>query len=123
MTEQQLLVKGLGASPGRAHGPIAFSGAATIALAAKGTPAIFVCIEAGAEDADGVRACAALVTTRGGVTGDGAIMARALGKPCLTSCGAVIVRVRDKLLEVGDVTVREGDLVTLDASNGALYVG
>jgi pyruvate,orthophosphate dikinase len=117
---ERLLVKGLGASPGRATGPVAFSAAAVQSFAAKGTPAIFVCIEAGAEDADGIRACAALVTTRGGITGDGAIIARALGKPCLTSCGAVTVRARDGVLEAGDVSVREGDSVTLDAARGEL---
>ena len=119
---ERLLVKGLGASPGRAKGPVAFSATSVQAFAAKGTPAVFVCIEASAEDADGIRACAALVTTRGGVTGDGAIMARALGKPCLTSCGAVIVRVHEKLLMSGDISVREGDAVTVDAARGELFL-
>jgi pyruvate, orthophosphate dikinase len=117
------LLKGLGASPGRATGPLAFTAAAAIAFAKKGTPAIFVCNEAGAEDGDGVRACAGLVTTRGGVTGDGAIMARALGKPCLTSCGAARVRHHEKLLEADGVKLHEGDLVTLDAARGELTAG
>ncbi len=117
---ERLVVKGLGASPGRATGPLAFSATTVQGFAAKGTPAVFVCIEAGAEDAESIRACAALVTTRGGLTGDGAIMARALGKPCLTSCGVVIVRAREGLLEAGDVSVREGDSVTLDAARGEL---
>ena len=117
------VLKGLGASPGRATGPLAFTAAAAIDFAKKTTPAILVCTEAGAEDGDGIRACAGLVTTRGGVTGDGAIMARALGKPCLTSCGAARVRQHDKLLEVDGVTLREGDVVTLDAARGELSAG
>ena len=119
----RLVVKGLGASPGRASGPAAFSAAAALGFAAKGTPAVLVCIEASAEDGEAVRACAALVTTRGGVTGDGAIMARALGKPCLTSCGAVVIRVAEKRLEAGDVTVEEGETLTLDAARGELLAG
>ncbi len=119
----KLVVKGLGASPGRASGPAAFSTEAALEFAAKGTPAVLVRIEASAEDADGIRACAALVTTRGGVTGDGAVMARALGKPCLTSCGSVIVRVSERTLEAGDVTVREGETLTVDAAKGELRTG
>jgi pyruvate,orthophosphate dikinase len=78
--------------------------------------------EAGAEDSDGIRAAVALVTTRGGVTGDGAIIARALGKPCLAACGEAFVRPSDRCLVVGDVTVHEGELVTIDGATGQLLV-
>jgi pyruvate,orthophosphate dikinase len=122
MTDK-LLAKGLGASPGRASGPAVFSAAAAIANAKAGRAAVLVCIEAGAEDGDAIRACAALVTTRGGVTGDGAIIARALGKPCLTSCSNVIVHTRERRLTVGDRSVAEGDLVEVDAAAGTLSLG
>jgi pyruvate,orthophosphate dikinase len=121
MTE--LLAKGQGASPGRASGPLALSAAAAIAFADEGRPAILVCIEAGAEDAAGVRAAAGLVTTRGGMTGDGAIIARALGKPCIASCPQVIVHPSEKRLVVGDVSVPEGDILTIDAALGEIRLG
>ena len=122
MTER-LLAKGQGASPGRATGPAAFSTPAAIAFAEKGTPAILVRAEASAEDAAGVRVAAALVTTRAGITGDGAIIARALGKPCLASCAEVVVVAAHKRLTVRDVTVYEGQLLTVDATKGEILLG
>jgi pyruvate,orthophosphate dikinase len=120
---ERLLARGQVASPGRATGPVAFSPEAVLALDKKGAKPILVRTEAGAEDAAGVRAAAALVTTRAGITGDGAIMARALGKPCLAGCPDVVVRAAEGLFTVADVTVREGDVVTVDASAGELYLG
>src|ERR1700733_12225871 len=115
MTER-LLAKGQGARPGRATGPVAFSTPAAIAFAEKGTPAVLVRAEASAEDAAGVRAAVALVTTRAGITGDGAIIARALGKPCIASCSEVVVVATQKRMTVRDITVAEGELLTVDAT-------
>jgi pyruvate, orthophosphate dikinase len=115
-------MKGQGASPGRATGPAAFSVEAAVAFAEQGVPAVLVRNEAGAEDAGGIRVAAALVTTRGGITGDGAIIARALGKPCLTSCTEAFVRPGERCLIVGDLTIHEGETVTIDAATGQLVV-
>ena len=118
----RLVTKGQGASPGRARGPLVFSSAAALASASRGAPAVLVRNEAGAEDAGGIRAALALVTTRGGITGDGAIIARALGKPCLTSCTGAFVRPDEPCMVVGDLIVREGEIVTIDAAAGQLIV-
>jgi pyruvate,orthophosphate dikinase len=93
-----------------------------MAFAKKGAPAVLVRNEAGAEDTEGIRAAVALVTTRGGITGDGAIIARVLGKPCLTSCGEAFVRSEDRCLVVGDVTVQEGQDLTVDGAKGELLL-
>jgi pyruvate,orthophosphate dikinase len=123
MSEAALLAKGQGASPGRATGPLALSSESAFAFAAAGTPAILVCVDASAEDAPGVRAAAALVTTRGGITGDGAIIARALGKPCVSSCAEVLVRAADKRIVVRDVTVAEGEPIAIDGASGEIRRG
>jgi pyruvate,orthophosphate dikinase len=118
------LVRGQGASPGQARGPITTSPESAVALADKGTPAILVRIEASAEDMDGIRACAALVTTRGGLTGDGAIAARALGKPCIAGVPSMRVEYSKREIlvktDAGDETWREGDHLEVDASRGTI---
>jgi pyruvate,orthophosphate dikinase len=118
----RLLVKGQGASPGRVTGPLAVSAESARAFAKDGAPAVLVRNEASAEDADAIRVAAALVTTRGGITGDGAIIARALGKPCLTSCGEAFVRMGERCMVVGELTVHEGERVTVDGAAGPLVV-
>lgn len=118
-----LLARGQGASPGAAHGPLATSCESALAYAAKGTPAVLVRIETSAEDMPAVRACAALVTTRGGITGDGAIAARALGKPCIAGVSSVRVDYTNRCVVVSDgepVVVQEGELLSVDASKGEI---
>ncbi len=124
----RLLARGQSASPGRASGPVAFSAEAAVALAAKGTPPVLVRMETSAEDMPGLRVAAAIVTTRGGITGDGAIVARTLGKPCLVGCGALIVRYADACMvlhegdEEDELVIAEGAAVTVDATEGAVYL-
>ncbi len=118
-----VIARGQGASPGAATGPIALTPEVVVAFAAQGTPAIFVRTEVLAEDMAGIAACAALVTTRGGITGDGAIAARAMGKPCIA--GVLMMRVdymSKTVLVTGEVslTLREGETLTVDASRGVL---
>lgn len=119
-----LLARGQGASPGVATGPLATSSESAEAFAAAGTPAVLVRIETSAEDLRGIRACAALVTTRGGLTGDGAIAARALGKPCIAGVPSMRVDYTKREIVVatdaGDHTVSEGDLLLVDASAGSV---
>ncbi len=118
------LARGQGASPGQARGPLATSPESAVAFAQKGTAAILVRIEASAEDMEGIRACAALVTTRGGLTGDGAIAARALGKPCIAGVPSMYVKYgrREVVVktESGDVILREGELLEIDAGLGTI---
>ncbi len=120
-----LLARGQGASPGKATGPLATSSESAIAFEKKGTRAILIRIETSAEDMDGIRACAGLVTTRGGLTGDGAIAARALGKPCIVGVSSMRVDYTNRKVVVttasGDETLQEGSEITIDAANGLIH--
>lgn len=102
-------VRGQGAGAGRARGPLAKTAAEAIACNERGTPAIFVRSEMDADDVPGIRAAAGVVITRGGVTADGAIAARALGKPCVVGCESF-----------GDVPA--GTMVSIDGATGAIEV-
>ena len=121
-----LIAKGQGASPGSVEGPLAVSLDSAIRFAEEGTPPVLVRIEASAEDIDAIRVSAALVTTRGGLTGDGAIAARALGKPCITGVSGMRVNYTDRNVTVanesGDVVLGEGAMISIDAASGEITV-
>lgn len=120
-----VLFRGVGASPGKARGPIVLTSEAAVARAAEG-PVLFRA-DVHHEDMPGLRAAAAVVTTHGGVTGDGAIVARALGKPCIASASGVRVDYMSRTVTVQrpgepDRTLREGDVVTVDGATGEVSV-
>jgi len=130
---RQLLAKGMGASPGTATGEIVFRSEDAIALAAKGTSVILVRTETTSEDVPGMRAAAGIVTTRGGITGDAAIVARSLGKPCIASCPPMRVDYAKDCLTVwrdsttddaeGDVVLAKGTVITIDGAKGEIWTG
>ena len=126
---KQLLARGMGASPGAATGAIVFRSEDAVALAAKGTPVILVRIETTPEDVPGMKAAAGIITTRGGITGDAAIVARTLAKPCIASCAALRVDYeagaltvwRDESSGDDDVVLEEGAIVTIDGASGEVW--
>jgi pyruvate,orthophosphate dikinase len=127
---KQFLAKGMGASPGTATGPIVFSSDDAVALLAKGAPAILVRLETTPEDVPGMKAAAGIVTTRGGITGDAAIVARSLGKPCIASCAALHVDYVNKRLTAWrdstsgaaeDIVLEKGAIVTIDGAKGEVW--
>jgi len=130
---RELLAKGMGASPGTATGEIVFRSEDAVALAAKGTSVILVRTETTSEDVPGMRAAAGIVTTRGGITGDAAIVARSLGKPCIASCPPMRVDYAKDCLTVwrdsttddpdGDVVLHKGTVITIDGSKGEIWTG
>lgn len=113
-----IVAKGQGASPGRATGPLALSALAASELAKRGTPAIYVRNEMDAEDVPVIRECAGIVIARGGITADGAIAARSLGKPCIVGCSTLIVTKTEA--RSGDVLVFAGAIITIDGSTGEI---
>lgn len=129
--KKQLLAKGVGASPGVASGAIVFTSEDAVALAGQGTSVILVRIETTPDDVPGMRAAAGMVTTRGGLTGDAAIVARSLGKPCIAGCPPLHVDYatnrltvwRDSKDEEGDIVLAKGDVVTIDGANGEIWSG
>lgn len=127
--EKQLLARGMGASPGTASGAIVFRSEDAVALAAE-QPVILVRIETTPDDVPGMKIAAGIITTRGGITGDAAIVARSLGKPCIASCAAIHVdyaasriSVWSKLEGVADVVLQKGDIVTIDGATGQIWIG
>jgi pyruvate,orthophosphate dikinase len=127
---RQLLARGMGASPGIATGPIVFHSEDAVALAAQGTAGILVRTETTPEDVPGMKAAAGIVTTRGGITGDAAIVARSLGKPCIAACAPLHVDYANKTLTVWkdstasaeeDVILKNGAIVTIDGAKGEIW--
>ena len=128
---RELLAKGVGASPGTATGAIVFRSEDAVALAALGTSVILVRIETTSEDVPGMRVAAGIITTRGGITGDAAIVARSLGKPCIASCQPMRVDYAKDCLTVwrdstadaadADVVLAKGTVITMDGAKGEIY--
>ena len=125
-----LLAKGMGASPGKATGTIVFRSEDAVALAADGTSVILVRTETTSEDVPGMRAAAGIVTTRGGITGDAAIVARSLGKPCIASCPPMRVDYAKEQITIWrdstagdeeDIVLAKGAMITIDGSNGEIW--
>ena len=131
-TGRQLLARGTGASLGVATGAIVFDSADAIALAAKGTSVILVRTDTTPEDVPGMRVAAGIVTTRGGITGDAAIVARSLGKPCIASCppmrvdytrhNVTVWRDSSKVDPVADVVLERGAVITIDGGKGEIWL-
>ena len=113
-----IISRGQGASPGRATGPLALSSAAAVELGARGTPSIYVRNEMDADDVPAIRASAGVVIARGGITADGAIAARALGKPCIVGCSGLVVTQGE--LRSDDVRLFAGATVTIDGTTGEI---
>lgn len=122
--EKPMIARGQGASPGVATGKIVFLSADAVRLAESGESVILVRIETDAEDMPGIRAAAGIVTTRGGLTSDAAIIARSLGKPCIAGCSTLAVSYREELVKVtGGTVLQKGQIVTIDGGRGVVYDG
>lgn len=127
---KRLIARGMGASPGIATGAIVLRSDDAVALAAEGKPVILVRIDTTADDVPGMKSAVGIVTTHGGITGDAAIVARTLGKPCIASCTPLHVdyaanRVtvwRDSSTNEADVVLQKGDVVTIDGAKGEIWV-
>ncbi len=124
---QKILAKGVGASPGLATGRLTFSAVDAERRKGAGEALVFLCDEAGHEDRAGIEAAVAVVSVRGGLTGDAAIMARALGKPCVVGVPGTKVffaerRVVFRGAEGQDTELREADQLTVDGKTGELSV-
>ena len=116
--------RGIAASPGAAVGRIVFTAAAAQASAARGEPCILVRRETGPEDIRGMHAAVAVLTERGGMTSHAAVIARGLGLPCIVGCTEVQINARDRSLRGPDGRIfLEGELITLDGSNGEVLAG
>ena len=121
--DKQLLAKGLPASPGAASGKVVFHADEAEKLAAAGHKTILVRIETSPEDIHGMHAAEGILTTRGGMTSHAAVVARGMGRPCVSGAGTIMVDYKANTLTVGQITVKAGDWLTLDGASGEVYLG
>ncbi|TIQ21775.1 MAG: pyruvate, phosphate dikinase [Mesorhizobium sp.] len=114
---------GLPASPGAATGEIVFSSNDAEELKTQGRKAILVRIETSPEDIHGMHAAEGILTTRGGMTSHAAVVARGMGKPCVSGAGSLRVDYRAGTLMAMGSTFRKGDIITIDGGNGEVLKG
>src|SRR2546425_1347677 len=112
--ERKVIASGLPASPGAASGEIVFSADEAETLKAQDRKVILVRVETSPEDIHGMHAAEGILTTRGGMTSHAAVVARGIGKPCVSGAGGPRVDYAARSLSAADVTLRAGDLVTVD---------
>jgi pyruvate, orthophosphate dikinase len=118
-----VLTKGLPASPGAASGKIYFTAADAVAAVAMGEKAILVRKETSPEDLAGMVVAEGILTARGGMTSHAAVVARGMGKCCVSGCSEISVNEEAKTMIVGGKTFTEGDFISLDGTVGVVYEG
>jgi pyruvate,orthophosphate dikinase len=116
-----VIAKGLNASPGAAIGKVVFD--AERAKELKGEKVILVRPETNPDDVGGIIASQGVLTSRGGATSHASVVARGLGKPAVVGCEALKIDLDQKLFEVNGVTVKEGDIITINGSTGDVILG
>ncbi|MCZ8543079.1 pyruvate, phosphate dikinase [Mesorhizobium qingshengii] len=114
---------GLPASPGAATGEIVFSSGDAEELKTQGRKAILVRVETSPEDIHGMHAAEGILTTRGGMTSHAAVVARGMGKPCVSGAGSLRVDYKAGTLMAMGSTFRKGDIITIDGGNGQVLKG
>jgi pyruvate, orthophosphate dikinase len=121
--ERRILATGLPASPGAASGEIVFSSDEAEALKSQGHKVILVRVETSPEDIHGMHAAEGILTTRGGMTSHAAVVARGMGKPCVSGAGSLRVDYRSETLTVGGTVLKKGDTLTIDGGTGQVLAG
>jgi len=121
--ERKVIAKGLPASPGAACGKAVFDADTAEKWAAAGEKVILVRIETSPEDIHGMHAAQGILTARGGMTSHAAVVARGMGRPCVSGAGSLAIDYRARSMRVGGEEVREGAVITLDGSTGEVMLG
>ena len=119
----EVIGKALGASPGAASGKIVFTAEDAKAEAAKGEKVVLVRLETSPEDIEGMKAAQGILTVRGGMTSHAAVVARGMGKCCVSGCSAITMDEANKCFTLSGKTYHEGDWISFDGSNGNVYDG
>ncbi len=114
---------GLAASPGAAIGRIIFDPNEAAALGAAGEKVILVRIETCPDDIHGIVPAQGIVTARGGMTSHAAVVARGMGKPCVSGCEELKIDLHNELMRVGQHVFHKNDVISIDGSNGEIYAG
>ncbi len=121
--KRDLLATGLPASPGAAQGEIVFTSEEAENARSAGRKTILVRAETSPEDINGMHAAEGILTTRGGMTSHAAVVARGMGKPCVSGAGSISVDARAGTMTSGGVVLKRGDVITVDGSTGQVLRG
>ena len=120
---RDVLARGLPASPGAASGAIVLDADTAEQRAARGEAVILVRVETSPEDIHGMHAAKGILTARGGMTSHAAVVARGMGRPCVSGASAVSIDLKARTLRIGTRELREGDIITLDGASGEVMAG
>ena len=123
LAKRQVIARGLPASPGAAGGHAVFSADVAEARAAKGEKVILIRAETSPEDIHGMHAAVGILTARGGMTSHAAVVARGMGRPCVSGAGDLRIDSVARVMKVRGITVVEGDLITIDGGTGEVILG
>jgi pyruvate,orthophosphate dikinase len=121
--ERRVVAKGLPASPGAASGAAVFDADSAEKRAGLGEKVILVRVETSPEDIHGMHAAQGILTARGGMTSHAAVVARGMGRPCVSGAGTVSIDYKARTMRAGAALVREGETITIDGSTGEVMLG
>ena len=120
---KKVIASGLPASPGAASGKVTFSADNAETLKEQMQDAILVRVETSPEDINGMHAAKGVLTARGGMTSHAAVVARGMGKPCVSGSNEIKIDYENKLFRSGNYIVKEGDIITIDGGKGKVMLG
>lgn len=123
ISEDEIIGKGLPASPGAAVGKVVFNSDKAEEEHGKGEAVILVRIETSPEDVGGMSAAEGILTSRGGMTSHAAVVARGWGKPCVAGCDDIVINYESQSFTNGEVTVKAGDWISIDGARGIVIKG
>jgi pyruvate,orthophosphate dikinase len=117
------IAKGLNASPGAAVGKAVFDADTAVEWVEKGEKVVLVRVETSPDDFHGMAVAQGILTARGGATSHAAVVARQIGKPCVSGCAELFVDYASKTATAGDATFKQGDAISVDGSTGEVFLG
>lgn len=120
---RDVLATGLPASPGAASGTVVFNSDEAAAMRQAGKDVVLVRVETSPEDINGMHSAVAILTTRGGMTSHAAVVARGMGRPCVSGAGSIRIDYKTETFTASGVTVKKGDIITVDGSTGQVLKG
>ena len=121
--EKKIIASGLPASPGAASGKVVFSADEAERLNEMKQDTILVRVETSPEDIHGMHAARGILTARGGMTSHAAVVARGMGRPCVSGSSEITIDYESKLFKAGDIEIKEGDIITIDGGSGKVMLG
>ncbi|MDA9598806.1 pyruvate, phosphate dikinase [Candidatus Pelagibacter sp.] len=119
----EVIARGLPASPGAASGKVVFSSEEAERLNDMMQDTILVRVETSPEDIQGMHAAKGILTARGGMTSHAAVVARGMGRPCVSGSSEIDINYENKIFKTSSIEVKEGDIITLDGSTGRIILG